>query len=511
MRGKSNPDKVTHYKRITAIAISVLLLTSLSALVGGATANAQESEETQVILAQDLDSGQVVAASGSNRFVVWEDKTPGNYDIFFKRSSNNGATWKTSVNLSMNPGDSRGAQVVVQGSNVYVVWLQANSGGDQHDVYFRRSADNGATWGPKVNISTDGNSRPDALAVSGSFVYILFSSDESILFRRSSNNGQSFGSITTLGSAEGVPTMATSGSHVYVGWGTDDAYPLFRHSSNNGGTWESAVELPGAGYGVENFGIAATGSYVYAVWLDVVGCGGEDSIEFARSTDNGATWDGTTMAGCSEFVSSPLMAVSGSKIFVLYAEGGDIHIIRSTDNGATWNSETNLSNNPGSSRFNSIAIQGSNVYVIWTQLNAGGTLADIFLKRSTDSGATWKSSKNVSNNDGWSENGQVAVSGSNVYFTWEDDTDGDIEILFKRSTNKGATLKAVVKISNNAGDSTDARMMLIGSNIFVVWMDDTPGNNDVLHRRSTDNGATWKTTQNLSNNAGDSERPQIAG
>jgi hypothetical protein len=205
------------------------------------------------------------------------------------------------------------------------------------------------------------------------------------------------------------------------------------------------------------------------------------------------------------------MAVSGSKIFVLYAEGGDIHIIRSTDNGATWNSETNLSNNPGSSRFNSIAIQGSNVYVIWTQLNAGGTLADIFLKRSTDSGATWKSSKNVSNNDGWSENGQVAVSGSNVYFTWEDDTDGDIEILFKRSTNKGATLKAVVKISNNAGDSTDARMMLIGSNIFVVWMDDTPGNNDVLHRRSTDNGATWKTTQNLSNNAGDSERPQIAG
>jgi hypothetical protein len=92
-----------------------------------------------------------------------------------------------------------------------------------------------------------------------------------------------------------------------------------------------------------------------------------------------------------------------------------------------------------------------------------------------------------------------------------DDTGGDTEILFKRSTNNGSTLQATVKISNNNGESIGPRLLTIGANIFVVWTDDTPGNNDILHRRSTDNGATWKTTQNLSNNAGNSQAPQIAG
>lgn len=387
----------------------------------------------------------------------------------------------------------------MQGSYVYAMWIQANSAGSLHDVYFRRSTDNGATWGPKVNISTNGNSGDSALAVSGSNVYIAFPAGDDLFFRRSTNNGETFGSkITlTLNDFETALSMATSGSHVYVGW-ENGAYPIVKHSSNNGGTWESAVELPGAGYGVDTLRIAATGSYVYAVWLDVVGCD-EDSIEFACSTDNGATWSGTTVAGCSELVSSPVMAISGSRIFILYTEHlqtgpqtwqTDIIIVRSTDNGATWNSETNLSSNPGNSQFNGIAVRSSNVYVIWTQLNAGGTLADIFLKRSTDSGATWKSSKNVSNNAGWSEHGQIATSGSNVYIMWEDKTGGDVDLLFKRSTDNGATLQAVVNISNNNGASIEPRIMTIGSNIFIVWTDDSPGNKDILFRRSTDSGAT---------------------
>ncbi|HKU49316.1 MAG TPA: sialidase family protein [Nitrososphaera sp.] len=525
MKDKPNREARTFFKRLTAAAFSLFLLTSIFAIVGSLSsnsiipaANAEESAETQVITSESLETGQVVAASGSNRFVVWQDDTPGNSDIFFKRSNDNGATWKSSVNLSKNPGDSEDARLIVQDSYVYVVWVQANSAGDQQDVYFRRSTDNGATWGPKVNVSTNGNSGQSALAVSGANVYIAFaSSDDDLLFRQSSDHGSSFGSVTTLSPGEfnGRLTMAVSGSYVYVGWEGNGDSPVVRRSFDNGVTWDSEVGLPGAyGYGTDSFVLAAIGPYVYGVWQEAIGCGGDEEIQFSRSTDNAASWEEEeVIGGCegSPSVGFNAMAVSGSKIFIAYSSAGEIFIKHSTDNGEDWSASVNLSDNPGSSIFGGIAVHSSKVYVIWTQINAGGNLADIFLRRSTDSGATWKAVKNVSDNDGWSEHPQIAVSGSNVYITWDDTTYGDSEILFKRSTNSGGTLKPVVQISDNDGASTEPRMMTIGSSIFIVWTDDSSGNADVLHRRSTSSGSTWKTTLNLSDNEGSSQYPQIAG
>lgn len=102
-------------KRALAIALSVLLLASLFALIGNGNsmANAEESDDVLVITSQSSESGDVVAASGSNRFVIWVDKTPGNNDIFFKRSTDNGATWKAEKNLSANSGTSDSPQVGV--------------------------------------------------------------------------------------------------------------------------------------------------------------------------------------------------------------------------------------------------------------------------------------------------------------------------------------------------------------------------------------------------------------
>jgi hypothetical protein len=517
-------------RRTLVIALSVLLLTSLFALTGNGNSlvNAEESDEVQLITSQSSESGDVVAASGSNRLVIWVDSTPGNNDIFFKRSTDNGGTWKATVNLSSNSGSSEGPRLVVQGAYLYVIWLQYNAAGDLSDVYYRRSTDNGATWGARTNISTSGTVYDFVLAVSGNYVYIAFISDDKMYFKRSSNNGASFSARVSLEDDRGVSTNANlaitaRGTHVYVAWEHDELAPVIRHSSNNGGAWGPIVDLPGSyQYGIFDMNLATTGSYVYAVWVEGHGCGGENEILFTRSTNNGATWSSdTSIAGyCTDsgyLVSFHALAVSGSRIFVFLEDeegdygGRDIFVKRSTDNGKTWKARVNLSNNAGDSRWNHVALEGSNVYVIWTQLNVAETLSDVYLRRSTDGGSTWKTTKNISNNAGWSENGQVAVSGSSVYLTWEDATDGDVEILFKRSTDGGTTLKPVVNISNNGGASTGPRIMTIATNIFIVWTDSSPGNNDVLHRRSTDNGATWKTKQNLSNNAGGSESPQIVG
>ena len=39
----------------------------------------------------------------------------------------------------------------------------------------------------------------------------------------------------------------------------------------------------------------------------------------------------------------------------------------------------------------------------------------------------------------------------------------------------------------------------VSGNVYVVWKDNTPGNDEVFYRRSTDGGATFGSTVNLSN------------
>ena len=65
-----------------------------------------------------------VATSANGQFVdvTWQD-TPGSGDIFYARLTNVGATLGPQINLSNNTGASDDHQLLAEGSNVYVVWV----------------------------------------------------------------------------------------------------------------------------------------------------------------------------------------------------------------------------------------------------------------------------------------------------------------------------------------------------------------------------------------------------
>jgi hypothetical protein len=89
-------------------------------------------------------------------------------------------------------------------------------------------------------------------------------------------------------------------------------------------------------------------------------------------------------------------------------------------------SRLNLSNN-GFSFHPSIAVSGSNVYVVWEEDVSGN--GDIFFSRSIDNGDTFDTPANISNN-GFSFNPSIAVACINVYVVWEEDTLGGSDVLF---------------------------------------------------------------------------------
>ena len=95
--------------------------------------------------------------------------------------------------------------------------------------------------------------------------------------------------------------------------------------------------------------------------------------------------------------------------------------------------------------------------------------------------------ENLSNNFGYSGLPALAVDGSgNIDVAWCDDTQGNFEIYFIRSTDDGASWSEAVNISNNSGFSLYPAIAVDGAgNINVVWCEYTPGNPDIYFARST--------------------------
>jgi hypothetical protein len=186
----------------------------------------------------------------------------------------------------------------------------------------------------------------------------------------------------------------------------------------------------------------------------------------------------------------------------------DVLFRRSTDEGATWKTKVNLSNAPDySDSFPKLAVSGSNVYVVWFGSESVFTGdSDIFIRRSTDNGATWKPIVPLSNS-GSAGHTHVSASGSNVYVAWEDreTASSDSDIFFRRSTDSGASWKSIVNLSNSDGESRVPLLAATGNNVYLVWED----SKETYFKRSTDGGATWKATKNLSNNEGNSEEQQV--
>ncbi|MBI5204314.1 MAG: exo-alpha-sialidase, partial [Nitrospirae bacterium] len=98
-------------------------------------------------------------------YVVWQDDTltPGNMDIFMKKSTDGGLTWVWQQ-ISNNAGNSQLPVLAVDNTNaVYVAW-QDNTLGN-NDIFMKKSTDNGLTWVWQQISNNAGNSQLPVLAV----------------------------------------------------------------------------------------------------------------------------------------------------------------------------------------------------------------------------------------------------------------------------------------------------------------------------------------------------------
>ncbi|MDA1348866.1 MAG: alpha/beta fold hydrolase, partial [Chloroflexi bacterium] len=173
----------------------------------------------------------------------------------------------------------------------------------------------------------------------------------------------------------------------------------------------------------------------------------------------------------------------------------------------------NVSNNTDDSNQPAVAVDGTNVYVVWFDYKESTDQTNIMFKASADKGKTFGSAKNLSNLADplfKVRFPSVAAAGGKVYVAWHTTKSGfdTIEgIYIAVSNDGGSSFGSATKLSTSSSDysHTDARVTVSGSNVFVIWERfDTSAASGFLYfanmmfRRSTDSGGSFEAEQNLS-------------
>jgi hypothetical protein len=96
--------------------------------------------------------------SGGNVYVVWSTDrgtSNANGEVMFRASTNGGTTFGDKINLSnTTTADSIDAEISAEAGNVVVTWWERNQ--TSNTPVMRLSNDNGETFGPVLNLATNG-------------------------------------------------------------------------------------------------------------------------------------------------------------------------------------------------------------------------------------------------------------------------------------------------------------------------------------------------------------------
>ncbi|HKQ22027.1 MAG TPA: hypothetical protein VJS91_08310 [Nitrososphaeraceae archaeon] len=220
-----------------------------------------------------VSESAITVLSGNNVYVVWQDNSTGNGDIYFRRSIDGGHIFDDILNISNNSGSSQTPQIAVSGNNVYVVW-QDNSTGNG-DIYLKGSFNNGENFTKRRNISDDpGSSQLPQIAVSENntkVIWINSNGTSSSVFSKSGNMTQlrglqKFASGTDTESLK----LKASDENVFAVWTSDlgnRQVIMFNHFSFSRQDPEELV-LSNVNGSSSSPSISTFGPNTFVVWQD---------------------------------------------------------------------------------------------------------------------------------------------------------------------------------------------------------------------------------------------------
>jgi flagellar hook assembly protein FlgD len=353
------------------------------------------------------------------------------------------------VNLAKNSGLSFSPSIAVGPTGaVYVAWYDNTYGGNE--ILFARSTDVGKTFSAPVNLSNNvGFSTFPSVVVDGTgVIHVAWQDTEygasEILYSRSSDGGLTFSAPVNI--------------------------------SNDAGT-SVKVKLALDSNGV-----------LYAAWND------DTTLWLAKSTDGGASFT-KVYSDVGTSSSSPInvsLAVGvGNAVHLVWQKNQNgvpvIQYATSTNGGTNFSAPLTLSNTTETSNTPAVAADAlGTVYVVWTrQVDT----PELYMARSTDSGASFSTPSNITNNSGISIGASLAVDyANNLLVAWQDTQGGNYDAWFMKSTDRGLTFSPQVNVAPSQTGSLITRIAAdTKGNIFIAWDDNRDSTFDPLVATGAEN------------------------
>ena len=95
----------------------------------------------------------------------------------------------------------------------------------------------------------------------------------------------------------------------------------------------------------------------------------------------------------------------------------------------------------------------------------------------------------------------IAISGDNVYVAWSTNKTGNYEVMFRASTDSGATFTDKINLSNSTdAESQDVQIAAENDNVIVTWWERNATSNEPVVAISTDTGTTFGSIMKLGAN-----------
>ncbi|MDE1770614.1 MAG: hypothetical protein KGI28_08710 [Thaumarchaeota archaeon] len=401
------------------------------------------------------------------------------------------------ANLSDVSSDSTSPDMIVSSDGVFALWIGNNSG--RSDVFFSKSTDGGNTFSTPINLSQSatGQSAYAAFAQKGNDVYVVWQTSltgsASVFITKSSDGGTSFGKPVMLSDTTKLaafPEIAISDNHVYSSWleksDNNSTNVVFVKSDDNANSFGSPLYVT---HNLGNAGVpklSATGNQVYLTWED--NSKGDYEIFLCKSDDSGVSFHlPVAISNTSGQSGTPEIFVSKDNVYAVWMDNTsgvyDILFAKSIDGGKSFGTPINISQLRADSGYPQLTADGNNVYVVWTQTISSQNY-DIYFAKSTDSGDTFDTPINVSNNYGASGWPQVASDGT-IYVSWVDSTPGKFDIFITKSTDGGKTFENYTDVSNSSKESYASKMSVLNNVVYLVWQEGNSGNHTIAFSKST--------------------------